>query len=98
MLSRRDSTPATAWERKDPHLDDCFAGAVIVLDGGEGGPKTLRVVKRANVFFDSIRGSRGWKGDSKLRLQGPARYLGLAGAWDSLTLNLANHDASEPDG
>lgn len=29
MLSRRDSTPATAWERNDPHFDD-FAGAAMV--------------------------------------------------------------------
>lgn len=31
MLSRRDSTPATAWERKEPHLDDDgFAGAAMM--------------------------------------------------------------------
>jgi hypothetical protein len=30
MLSSRASTPATACERKDPHLEACFSGAAIV--------------------------------------------------------------------
>jgi hypothetical protein len=29
MLSSRASTPATACDRKDPHLDDCFDGAAM---------------------------------------------------------------------
>lgn len=72
MLSRRDSTPATAWERKDPHRDDDFAGAVILQDGGEDG-EVGDAMRRWKSQFDNVwwkSNERPDKGVPACRLRG----------------------------
>lgn len=49
MLSRRDSTPATACDRNEPHLDEDLFGAAMA--GARGGRGSIVLLNSARSFL-----------------------------------------------